>query len=393
MKTNIEIEIVRTAFGGDGIGMLDGKTCFVEGALPGETVIARVLQDKKSYLRARVVKVLVPSESRAVPPCPYVERCGGCQYQHVSYEEELRLKEAQLRDFFERSLGAAGSVMKSIRRSPGEYGSRNSVTLHRTRPEDRRPQRLGFVSRDNKSMVAVDNCLLADPRLMPVFRAEHMLPKGKDRMTFRLTEQGIPVSDKEEAYPRIKIGGESLVAGSRGFFQNNLAVTGLLTEQVAAWARRFSPANFFDLYAGVGTFTFLSARDVPNIFCIEESAASLAALRMNRQEKRPQGIEIVEGRVEKAFPLVLPRAKKGGVMLCLDPPRAGLEASLTRFIAAQTGIDQIVYVSCDPATLVRDLKTLLAGGRYALAEAVPFDMFPRTKHVETAALLVRAEGR
>ncbi len=139
MKTNVEIEIVRSAFGGDGIGTLEGKTWFVEGALPGETVIARVLQDKKSYVRAHVVKVLVPSEGRVTPPCPYVERCGGCQYQHVSYEEELRLKEAQLRDFFGRSLGAADSVIRPIRRSPGEYGSRNSVTLHRTRSEDTDP--------------------------------------------------------------------------------------------------------------------------------------------------------------------------------------------------------------------------------------------------------------
>ncbi len=391
--TNVEIEIIRSAFGGDGIGTLDGKTCFVEGALPGETVIAKVLQDKKTYLRAHVVKVLVPSKSRVVPPCPYVERCGGCQYQHVSYEEELRLKETQLRDFFERSLGAEGSVVRPIRRSPGEYGTRNSVTLHRTRPDDRRPQRLGFVSRDNKTMLAVDRCLLADPRLEGVFRAEQLLPKGKDRMTFRLTREGAVVSDKEEAYPRIKIGGEALVAGPRGFFQNNLAVTGLLVEQIALWVHRFRPANFFDLYAGVGTFTFLSAGEVPNIFCIEESAASLAALRMNRDERRPQGLEIIEGRVEKAFPIVLPRAKNGGVMICLDPPRAGLDAHLARFITAQTGIDQVVYVSCDPATLARDLKLILGGGRYTLSEAVPFDMFPRTKHVETAVLLIRKEGR
>lgn len=393
MKSNVEIEIVRTAYGGDGIGALDGKTCFVEGALPGETVIARVLQDKKTYVRARVVKVLVPSERRVPAPCPYVDRCGGCQYQHASYREELDLKETQLREFFDRSLGGSGAAVKPIHPSPSEYGYRNSVTLHRTRADDRRPQRLGFVSRDNKTMVAVDRCLLADPRLEPVFRAEHALPKGKDRMTFRLTAAGAVVSDREEAYPRITIGGETLVAGSRGFFQNNLAVTKLLAEQVAAWTRRFRPANFFDLYAGVGTFTFLSAREVPNVFCVEESAASLAALRMNRDEKRPQGLEIVEGRVEKAFPLVLTRAKKGATMLCLDPPRAGLEPSLARFIAAQTGVDEIVYVSCDPATLVRDLKTLLDGGRYELAEAVPFDMFPRTKHVETAALLVRREGR
>ncbi len=99
---NLEIKIEKSAFGGDGIGYEDGKTCFVEGALPGEVVIAKVLQDKKNFIKAKIVKVVEASPFRLSPPCPYYETCGGCQYQHVTYEEELRIKESQVREMMQR---------------------------------------------------------------------------------------------------------------------------------------------------------------------------------------------------------------------------------------------------------------------------------------------------
>jgi len=147
------------------------------------------------------------------------------------------------------------------------------------------------------------------------------------------------------------------------------------------------PDYFFDLYAGVGTFSFLSAKKVPHVICIEESPASLQALRMNASEKSRGKMDIVEGSVEKAFPLEFGHERTGKTMLCLDPPRAGLDKSLAHFLARTGGIAAIAYVSCDPATLVRDLKILLADDRYDLKAVIPFDMFPRTKHIEVAALL------
>jgi len=382
---NLEIEITKLAFGGEGIGVVEGKTCFVEGALPGETVIAKVLQDKKNFMRARTLRVLTASPGRVVPPCVYVDMCGGCQYQHVAYADELRMKEAQVREAVMRGLGLPGDVVRAIRRGSKEYRYRNSVTLHPTQKEG--PQTLGFVARDNRTRLAVADCLLVDERLTPVFRTRFRPKKGADRLSFKLGDKGEIVTDQEESYVRIQVGGRSLLASSRGFFQNNLEVTGLIAAEVARWTAETRPDRFFDLFAGVGTFTFLAAREVPNVFCVEESPESLKALRMNRSEQGMNAVEIVEGRVEKAFPLVFEREKKGRVMLCLDPPRGGLERDLAEFIGAKAGVAGIAYVSCDLATLVRDLRILLANDRYEVREIVPFDMFPRTKHVEIAVYL------
>ncbi|HTL71264.1 MAG TPA: TRAM domain-containing protein [Candidatus Eisenbacteria bacterium] len=384
---NLEIEIQRLAFGGEGVGFVEGKACFVEGALPGETVIAHILQDKKNFMKARAIKVLAPSASRVTPPCAWIETCGGCQYQHVSYAEELKLKEAQVREVMERSLGLPRDVFRSIRSDGREYRYRNSVTVHRTQKDDRRPQALGFVGRDNRTRVAVADCLLVDERLAPVFAARGPLKKGVERVSFKLSEKSEIVSDLEETFPRIRIGSQSLLASSRGFFQNNLGVTALLAAQVGEWVDETKPSSFFDLYAGVGTFSFLSAPSVASVFCVEESPESLQALRMNRAERSRHSLEIIEGRSEKAFPLVWDRRGEGRAMICLDPPRAGLERELAEFLGARTDASAIVYVSCDLATLVRDLKIILDAGRYVVAEAVPFDMFPRTRHIEIAVLL------
>lgn len=384
---NVEVEILRVAFGGEGIGSVEGKTCFVEGALPGETVIAKILQDKKNFIKARAIKIVSPSPARVAPPCAYVDQCGGCQYQHVSYAQELLMKEMQVREALQRGLGLPGDVVKSIRRGDKEYGYRNSVTLHRTSKDELRPQRLGFVGRDNKSHVVVSNCLLVDPRLSAVFQASLRLRKGADKLTFRLSEKSEIATDQDETFTRIRIGQETLLASSRGFFQNNLSVTALLADQIREWVDETRPDAFYDVYAGVGTFSFLSAKNVSAVYCIEESSESLQALRMNRAEKGRTSLEIFEGRAEKAFPVVFTKAKSANAMLCLDPPRGGLEKELAEFIGKKTDCRAVVYVSCDLATLTRDLRILTESGRYRVREAVPFDMFPRTKHIEVAVIL------
>lgn len=398
-KKNLEIEVQSVAFGGEGIGHVDGKTCFVEGGLPGETVIVQVTQEKRNFLRSRVLKVLDPSPMRLSPPCPYVETCGGCQYQHVSYGEELRLKEDQVRSILSRALGEeAGGAIEKIRHAGREYRTRNSVTLHRTSRDPAREQPLGFVGRDNKSVVSVRDCLLADERLSEVFQTRVRMRAGGDRATFRLGADGRIASDFTETFPRVRlpspqragavagVGDRELIVSSQGFFQNNLAVTALAADEIRRWVESLKPAVFFDLFSGVGTFAFLSGTSVPAVVCIEENPASLRALRMNREEHRRPDFEIIEGRVEKAFPIVFSGKRRERAVLCLDPPRGGLDPELARFLSGQSEFLGIAYVSCDPTTLARDLK-ILTSGPLRLERAVPFDMFPRTKHIETVAFL------
>ncbi|MGH7198691.1 MAG: class I SAM-dependent RNA methyltransferase, partial [Candidatus Omnitrophota bacterium] len=295
-----------------------------------------------------------------------------------------RIKESQVREIMDRALGLGGAV-EPIQYGAKDYGYRNSVTLHRSARGDK-PQPLGYIGRDNKTVVAVKHCLLADERLAPVFGAKFRLEKKTERVTFRLSEKGEIISSEADLFSRIRLGGESVLAHSRGFFQNNLAVTELLVKQVGAWTGEMRPDVFFDLYAGVGTFSLLAAKNVPRAVCVEEAKESLDALRMNAAERGRSGLQIIQGRAESVFPSVFPDEKGGSAMVCLDPPRRGIETRLAEFLS-KANAGAIVYVSCDPATLARDLKVLLKEGRYEAEKIVPFDMFPRTKHIETAVLL------
>lgn len=377
----------KTAFGGEGLAVREGKVYFVEGALPGEEVEAAVLEEKKNFGRARVRKVLKASPHRIEPPCRYASHCGGCQYQHVDYEGELALKEAQFEEIL-RPLPGAATATRPIVRSPKEYGYRNALTLHPVFSKKSKTAALGFVAKDNVSRVAVSSCLLADPALAPVLTRQYSVKPSVEKLTFRVAEDGRVVGDADEVFLRVKLAGQSLLTSSKGFFQNNLAVAGLLAEKIAAWVREASPDVFFDLYAGVGAFSFTSAAGVPKVVAVEESPSSVQALRMNREERKA-ALAVVEGRVEKKFAEIWEREMTARAFILLDPPRQGIAPELARQFAGMEGASRLAYVSCDPVTLVRDLRVILEGGRWKLAEAVPFDMFPRTRHIEAAVLLKR----
>ncbi len=382
-----ELVIEKTVFGGDGLSFFNGKACFVEGALPGEKVLVQITDEKKSFFRARILQVLEPSKHRIEPLCPYTAHCGGCQYQHADYEDELRLKSAQLAEILKNiSPGLKISPMVSAGKP---HGYRNSVTLHPIFSKKSKGAVMGYIGKDNVSKIAVKNCLLADPRLAPVFGREFSVKKDVEKATFRLSEGGEIVNDGAEKFYRVRLGEESFLASSRGFFQANLAAASLLAQKAAVWTAEVDPRVFFDLYAGVGVFSILCARKAEKIVCIEESRESLQALRMNREERHKASIEIVEGRVEKTFPAVWERQKDASSLILLDPPRQGVTPELAVFLSKAEAAGMI-YISCDPVTLARDLKLILAGGRWHIREAVPFDLFPRTQHLETAVFLTPA---
>lgn len=245
----------------------------------------------------------------------------------------------------------------------------------------------GFIGKDNHSIIPVKNCLLTDERLEPVFRFKLQKKKKADRVTFKLDEEGKIVSDLEETFFRIRLKEEPFLVSSKGFFQNNLAATELIVDQISRWIEEEAPEVFFDLYSGVGIFSFLSAKRVPSIVCVEENAQSIQALKMNRDEKKRTSMEIVQGRVERIFPERFQKDVGPKTLILMDPPRQGLDAGFARYLAERCHASSMIYLSCDPAILARDLKTILSGGRYKVAEVAPFDMFPRTAHVEVLGRL------
>lgn len=387
MTQEAVLKIEKMAYGGEGLGFIEGKVCFVEGALPGETVRVRLAQSKQNYAKGRLLEILEPAPARENPPCPYVEACGGCQYQHLSYSEELRWKEIQVREHLERFLKLPGSKVSAIRHAPSPYGYRNSVTLHETGPSPK-PQQFGYVGRDNRTVFYVDNCLLVDPRLSSVFTEKRLLRKGEDRISLRVGENGMIFSGREEQLFSMRVGSESILTSSKGFFQNNLEITRQIGETAAAWVKKASPRLFADLYAGAGTFTILAAKGVPELMCLEENPHSLSALRENFKGRALQA-DIIEGLAEKSFPRYLKRKPRENIFVFVDPPRTGMSEDLAVFLAGEASVRHLVYLSCHLGTLTRDLGRILAKGRHEVCEVIPFDMFPRTKHIEVAVLLRR----
>ena len=385
----LTLTIQKVVFGGDGLGSVEGKACFVEGALPGEKVRVRIESDRKNHFKAKLLEVLEPSPHRVAPPCEYVGHCGGCQYQHVTYEEELRIKAGQVAETFTHALKLDPSKIKPIRHTGSEYGYRNSVTLHSTSRDLAKAQPLGFIGKDNATPSVIRRCMLVDERLSEVFQKTHLLPPERRRMTFKLSEKGEIMSDRSELYFRVKIGGREILTSSEGFFQNNLAVTELVAAQVREWTARFAPKTFVDLYAGVGTFTLLSGAGAELAVCLEESRTSFECLKFNmKQQRKPGSYRLIRGRVEDTFPFDYASGRPERAVIFMDPPRQGVQKEFAEFIGQIDPPLALVYLSCDLATLARDLKLITAAGRLKVEEAVPFDMFPRTKHIETAVLLV-----
>lgn len=379
---DIELTIEKLVFGGDGLGFINGKACFVEGALPQEKVLARILTEKANYAKAQLLRVLVPSTHRLKPPCPYIVRCGGCQYQHLPYSEELRWKEKQIQEGFSQNLKLDTGLIAPIQPSPKEYGYRNSMALHRTVARNNKPQRLGFISRDNRSKVLMDHCLLADEGLKSIFPVMYSLKRNEEKRAFKLDEKNRILTDEEEKLYKVKVGTTSLWTSTLGFFQNNLAVTDLIGRQLAAWVHPIKPARFLDLYAGVGTFPILAARSVSEIHCFEENPYSTGCIRRNFKEAGLPLTGVLTGKVEKTFPKFLMANPKPETLVFLDPPRQGIASSLATFLAKEADVPHLMFLACDLPILLRDLKMILAGNRFQIQAIVPFDMFPRTKHIE-----------
>ncbi len=386
-KQTLQLTAGKCVLGGECLAVHEGKTVFIEGAIPGEEVEVRVLQEKKDILKARVTRVLKTSPHRVDPVCPHVVLCGGCQYQHMDYEEELRWKEAQVREVMQRALGF--DPVRPIVSGPKSYGYRRSATFHAVGGGRGKKPHFSYIGKDNVSAVLLKQCDLLDPALERMVVDVPMHAAGK--IGYKMSNSGSLVDDRKESFFRVTLSGKTLLAHSQSFFQNNWEVTEKMAALARQWTEDAMPDVFFDLYAGVGTFSFLSGENVGRVIAIEESRQAVSALRMNREESGWKALEVVEGRVERVFGDAWKRAGTERSLILLDPPRQGMEKSLCEFLATEVRAQRMIYISCDPATLARDLKTLLSGP-WKLQEVVPFDMFPRTKHVEAAALLYYNEG-
>jgi tRNA/tmRNA/rRNA uracil-C5-methylase (TrmA/RlmC/RlmD family) len=400
----IELEISTLTNLGSGLGRvaLPGETeakwvVMVPFTLPGERVRARVFRNQKNFSEADLLEVLVPSPHRLAPPCPVYGRCGGCQYQHLAYREQLLWKQRQVGELLKHMAGVEFSVAPVIS-SPKEFGYRSKITPHFNAPRDpSAPPPIGFLRQGTRfDIVDVPHCPIAtdaiNQRLTAVradIRARAAAGEFERGATILLREASGEVTTDYEAIVTETVGHLKLRFLARDFFQNNPFVLPAFTSYVRQQAAASGACFLVDAYCGSGLFALSAASAFERVAGIELSASSIAFARENAALNGIANATFQAGDAATIFAGLDPAFVPANTAVIIDPPRKGCDESFLAQLFS-FGPRAVVYVSCDPATQMRDLKQFLVAG-YELRAVQPFDLFPQTRHLECVITLHRAK--
>jgi 23S rRNA (uracil1939-C5)-methyltransferase len=414
------LQLTTITNGGAALGRHEGRAIFVPYTLPEETVRVEISEDKGRYAFARPVEVLEPSPDRVVPPCPYfgLTGCGGCQWQHISYQAQLRFKAQIVADQLTRIGGISDPRVHPTLPDSSGWAYRNHAQFHPA-PGGR----LGFHSapaghvsgqrnRQDREVIAIEECAILHPLLSDLYATLDLELENLTRLSLRagtMTGDRMLVFETEDDLaPSLEIdlpvscvlllsdgqyanlignnhitevaAGHTYRISAPSFFQVNTFQANQLVRLVTEYLELQGNETILDAYCGVGLFTRHLAKHTGLVVGVEAEPAAVADLLENTADQ--DNVEIIEGPVEAVLP-DLDVTLDGAVM---DPPRAGVDRfALDALVAHRPA--RVVYVSCDPATLGRDAKRLGRSG-YHLAEVQPVDMFPQTYHIESVALFV-----
>jgi tRNA/tmRNA/rRNA uracil-C5-methylase (TrmA/RlmC/RlmD family) len=396
----LELDITTVAFGGDGIGRVDNFVVFVPFVIEGERVEVEIVDVKKRYATADLVRMITPSPRRVEPRCPYYMTCAGCQYQHVDYAHQLELKRNQIRDVFERIGKIKNPPIEPVVGSPRQYHYRNKIVVHG-------PGKPGFWTVRGRSIIPVDQCPIAreeiSRRLSAVssqssVEGKHLTIRcnsagqvwtfAESRTGFQIVSDAPAVgqagssSDAEET-----VLGKTLRVPLGSFFQVNQGVIELALEHVRQIFRVSGCRVLVDAYCGVGLFALLVGAPAGHVYGIEEDTNAIQAANENAGRLGLKHYDFYRGKTERLLFYTLRQCRLDETCLILDPPRSGCGRAVLKTLREQQP-RKIVYVSCAPPMLARDIKELVAAG-YKLQRVTPFDMFPQTAHCEAVAELTR----
>jgi tRNA/tmRNA/rRNA uracil-C5-methylase (TrmA/RlmC/RlmD family) len=347
-RATIELEIADVAFGGAGVGRFDGKAVFVPFTIDGEIVEVEIIERRKRFDRAVARKMVKPSSRRVLPPCPYFGRCGGCDYQHIDYSHQLELKWRQVNQALQRIALLKDIEVSSTIAAPNPFGYRNRITVHAEEG------RIGFFEKKSRRVLDINRCAIASPLVNQLLSSlrQRGLRDGEHR-TLRENET------------------------NQTFTQINDAVADLLLAYVRSRARG---KTLVDAYAGSGFFGHGLALQFARVVGIEwnEPAVRIAKSQAGANE------DYICAGVGEALEQVLVESRPD--CLLLDPSSEGIDEKAVQAILHYAP-PQIVYVSCNPPILARDLGKLVT--RFRIESVQPVDMFPQTAEIEVVAVLSR----
>ncbi|MSU22248.1 MAG: class I SAM-dependent RNA methyltransferase [Opitutus sp.] len=372
-----------------------GWVVMVPFTLPGERVRVRVFRNHKNYSEADLVAVLTASPDRVAPRCDLFGRCGGCQYQHLAYAGQLRWKQRQVAELLQHLAGLEFPVAPVIA-SPREFGYRSKITPHFNPPRDPAlPPPIGFLRQGTRfDLLDVPRCPIATdaineklPSVRAGIHARAAAGEFKRAATLLLRDASGIVTNDYESIVTETIGDLKLHFLARDFFQNNPfilpAFTGYVRTQAAASGARF----LVDAYCGSGLFALSAASAFERVAGVEISESSVRFARENAAANHIANATFLAADAAAVFAGLAPGFVAAATVVVIDPPRKGCDENFLRQLFAFAP-RAVVYVSCDPATQMRDLRHFLAAG-YTLTAAQPFDLFPQTRHLECVLTLAK----
>jgi 23S rRNA (uracil1939-C5)-methyltransferase len=415
-----QVEITAMTFGPFGVGRLDGKAVMVAHAAPGDLLEVTVVQERAGYLIARAERVLKAGAARRTAPCPYLPRCGGCDWQQIAYPEQTRFKAEVIAATLNHALGLELNPATLIEPAPAEFGYRARIRF-----KTGRDGRLGFYEAGSRRLVEVEHCMVAaaEIRMPREFAAEIecqeievVADRGREVLVAHLARP--PGAAALERARRLverdaRIAGAVLRAGRTReiigevsiavalepglelevdadlFSQVNRAQNLKLVAAVMEMAQPDADARVLDLFCGAGNFSLPAARRGASVMGVDAETLAVAAAARNAARL---GLKQAEFAAMEAaeFARFLLRARYRPEVVIMDPPRSGARDLVGPLLMMRAA--RVIYVSCDVATLARDLRALCAGG-YRIAAVRALDFFPNTHHAEVITVLTSAATR
>ena len=400
-------KIERLDHQGRGIAYIDDKITFVENALPGEEVLIKITNSKKKYNEGIVQKYIQKSEKRVDNVCPFYESCGGCNILHMSYNDQLEYKENKIKDIMKKYANI--DKISKIIKCDKQFNYRNKVTL---KVEN---NIIGYYEKKSYNLVNIDKCLIIDNEFNKIIndlkrfnldniyelmirnvdsdntaltlylqkdtnciQIDEYCKKNNIILNKIITNKDFKCNEKSNIIG--KLGNFKFIISPLSFFQVNTDQTIKLYDKILEVLEPNKDDNLLDLYCGTGTIGIYVANKVNKVLGVEIVKDAIHDANINKKINNVNNINFICGNTEK----IIKDVKEKYNAIIVDPPRAGLTESIIRDIF-RINPDKIVYVSCDPITLARDLKLLQE--KYEVLDVVPVDMFPNTYHVETVCKL------
>jgi len=407
---------------GEGVARINGKVAFIPFTIPGEEVEVEIVDEHARFSRGKIKQIVAPSPERTEPPCQYFYRCGGCAYQHVTYQQQLLLKKQVVTDALQR-IGQQEIAVQDVLGMEKPWQYRNKVTWQVGELQGKK--RLGYYQQDSHQHLAINECRLLAPEIMKfsqfldrdlgaagILRGKKVvIRQGSEDGKLLLIVEG-PVNKEGlkclvKDYPGLEslfiyenhklkhlfgskkmnftIGERRYQVSPLAFFQVNNQQTRRLYDEVKKMVEGSNTTSILDAYCGTGTIAIYVADQHNNVHGVDDFPPSIADAKSNALLNNLSNCTFQAGACER----IIPKLKQDFDTIILDPPRAGCHNKLLHVLNDKK-IQQIIYVSCNPATLARDVK-ILCELSYQIELVQPVDMFPWTGHVETVVLMSRKD--